>query len=107
MEQAGLVDNIKFVISALGGAFITGVFGLWLQKLKNNSSNEGIYASHFSENVDMINKLSKEGVDLRNKNAKLEMELTKVKNDLIQQRKVVDTLTKQVGVLQNNKGGFK
>jgi len=94
-----LVDNFKFVISAIGGAFVTGIFGLLLQKLKNSGSNEGIYAQQFLLNVEKINSLVDERADLKSKNSRLESELNKVKTDLKTQKKVTDQLTCQIGEL--------
>lgn len=95
-----MVDNFKLVISAIGGAFVTGVFGLLLQKLKNNGSNEGIYADHYLENVDKINALVDERSDLKSKNSKLESELIEVRADLKRQRNVTDQLARQIGDLK-------
>lgn len=98
-----MVDNFKFIVSALGGAFVTGVFGLLLQKLRNDGSNESVYADHYIENVDKINALVDERSELKSKNSQLESELKKVKDDLIRQRKVTDQLTIQIGQLKENK----
>ena len=98
-----MVDNFKFIVSALGGAFVTGVFGLLLQKLRNDGSNESVYAAHYLENVDKINALVDERSGLKSKNSQLESELKYVKADLVRQRKVTDQLTIQIGQLKENK----
>lgn len=88
-----MVDNFKFVISAIGGAFVTGFFGLWLQKMKNSGD-------HYIENVDKINALVSERSDLIKNNTVLEIKLKHVQDDLRTQRKVTDELTKQIGELK-------
>lgn len=95
-----MVDNFKFIVSALGGAFVTGVFGLLLQKLRNDGSNESVYAAHYLENVDKINALVDERSDLKSKNSKLESELIEVRADLKRQRNVTDQLARQIGDLK-------
>lgn len=88
-----MVDNIKFVISAIGGAFITGIFGLWLQKMKNNGD-------HYLDNVRQINDMVTERSDLIQKNTVLEIKLKHVEDDLKTQKKVTDQLTRQIGDLK-------
>lgn len=88
-----MVDNIKFVISAIGGAFITGIFGLWLQKMKNSGD-------HYLDNVRQINDMVTERSDLIQKNTVLEIKLKHVEDDLKTQRRVTDQLTMQIGDLK-------
>ncbi|WP_025024737.1 hypothetical protein [Companilactobacillus nodensis] len=89
-----MIETFKVVISALGGAFITGLFGVWLQQLKNKNNSEGIYADHIEELFERLDKTTEERDGLKGQVSDLTFQL-------IEQKKVVDSLTRQMGDLKN------
>lgn len=90
MEQ----ETIRILISAIGGAVITGVFGVWLQRLKNQGSNENVYADHTRELFDRLDQITQERDDLKAQVIKLQDQVSKQNN-------TIDALNKQVGVLNS------
>lgn len=85
-------ETIRTIISAIVGAIITGVFGVWLQRTKNISSNEGIYADHTKELFDQMKEISKERDDLKEQVIELKGQVQKL-ND------VIDSLNNQISGL--------
>jgi len=90
MEQ----ETIRILISAIGGAVITGVFGVWLQRLKNQGSNENVYADHTKELFDRLDQITQERDDLK-------VQVIKLQNQVSKQNNTIDALNKQVGVLNS------
>ena len=88
MEQ----ETIRILISAIGGAVITGVFGVWLQRLKNQSSNENIYADHTADLFKRLDKITNERDDLKNQVIELKGQVQKLNG-------VIDSLNEQMGQL--------
>ncbi|KRK80382.1 hypothetical protein [Companilactobacillus nodensis] len=90
MEQ----ETIRILISAIGGAVITGVFGVWLQRLKNQGSNENVYADHTRELFDRLDQITQERDDLK-------VQVIKLQDQVSKQNNTIDALNKQVGVLNS------
>lgn len=90
MEQ----ETIRILISAIGGAVITGVFGVWLQRLKNQGSNENVYADHTKELFDRLDQITQERDDLK-------VQVIKLQNQVSKHNNTIDALNKQVGVLNS------
>jgi len=90
MEQ----ETIRILISAIGGAVITGVFGVWLQRLKNQGSNENVYADHTKELFERLDQITQERDDLK-------VQVIKLQNQVSKQNNTIDALNKQVGVLNS------
>ncbi|MBL3531063.1 hypothetical protein JMJ99_06740 [Companilactobacillus zhachilii] len=90
MEQ----ETIRILISAIGGAVITGVFGVWLQRLKNQGSNENVYADHTKELFDRLDQITQERDDLK-------VQVIKLQDQVSKQNNTIDALNKQVGVLNS------
>jgi len=61
-----MIDTIKVAISAVIGGVVTGVFGVWLQRVKNQSSNESVYANHTQDLFERLDKITSERDDLKN-----------------------------------------
>lgn len=90
MEQ----ETIRILISAIGGAVITGIFGVWLQRLKNQGSNENVYADHTKELFDRLDQITQERDDLK-------VQVIKLQDQVSKQNSTIDALNKQVGVLNS------
>jgi len=90
MEQ----ETIRILISAIGGAVITGVFGVWLQRLKNQGSNENVYADHTKELFDRLDQITQERDDFK-------VQVIKLLDQVSKQNNTIDALNKQVGVLNS------
>lgn len=90
MEQ----ETIRILISAIGGAVITGIFGVWLQRLKNQGSNENVYADHTKELFERLDQITHERDDLK-------VQVIKLQNQVSKQNNTIDALNKQVGVLNS------
>jgi len=90
MEQ----ETIRILISAIGGAVITGIFGVWLQRLKNQGSNENVYADHTKELFDRLDQITQERDDLK-------VQVIKLQDQVSKQNNTIDALNKQVGVLNS------
>ncbi|KRO00880.1 hypothetical protein [Companilactobacillus kimchiensis] len=90
MEQ----ETIRILISAIGGAVITGIFGVWLQRLKNQGSNENVYADHTKELFERLDQITQERDDLK-------VQVIKLQNQVSKQNNTIDALNKQVGVLNS------
>lgn len=90
MEQ----ETIRILISAIGGAVITGVFGVWLQRLKNQGSNENVYADHTKELFDRLDQITQERDDLK-------VQVIKLQDQVSKQNNTIDALKKQVGALNS------
>ncbi|HCD08246.1 MAG TPA: hypothetical protein DEQ50_08335 [Lactobacillus sp.] len=90
MEQ----ETIRILISAIGGAVITGVFGVWLQRLRNQGSNENVYADHTKELFDRLDQITQERDDLK-------VQVIKLQDQVSKQNNTIDALNKQVGVLNS------
>lgn len=85
-------ETVRTIISAIVGAIITGVFGVWLQRTKNISSNEGIYADHTKELFDQMKDISNERDDLKEQVFELKGQVEKLNG-------VIDSLNEQIGNL--------
>lgn len=90
MEQ----ETIRILISAIGGAVITGVFGVWLQRLKNQGSNENVYADHTKELFDRLDQITQERDELK-------VQVIKLQDQVSKQNNTIDALNKQVGALNS------
>ena len=90
MEQ----ETIRILISAIGGAVITGVFGVWLQRLKNQGSNENVYADHTKELFERLDQITQERDDLK-------VQVIKLQEQVSKQNNTIDALNKQVGELNS------
>lgn len=94
-------ETIRTIISAIVGAIITGVFGVWLQRLKNQGTNENVYADHTKELFDRLDQITQERDDLKEQVIKLQGQISQ-QNELIQkQNGIIDSLNEQVGELNN------
>lgn len=96
-----MIDTIKVAISAIVGGVITGIFGVWLQRTKNISSNEGIYAEHIDGTLDRLEQRTKERDDLRSQVMELQNQIKKQSELIEQQNKVINSLNDQIGELTN------
>lgn len=95
MEQ----ETIRILISAIGGAVITGIFGVWLQRLKNQGSNENVYAEHTEDLFKRLDKITNERDDLKEQVIELKGQVEKL-ND------VIDSLNEQMGNLTTQLNKF-
>lgn len=94
-----MIDTIKVAISAVMGGIVTGVFGVWLQRIKNKGTNESIYADHTQELFERLDKITQERDDLKEQVMKLQNQIER-QNELInKQNGIIDSLNKQVGEL--------
>jgi len=96
-----MIDTIKVAISAIVGGVITGVFGVWLQRVKNQGSNEGIYAEHIDGALDRLEERTKERDDLKNQVMQLQLQIKQQSLLIEKQNKVINSLNKQVGDLNS------
>ncbi|APX72728.1 hypothetical protein M5C72_06375 [Companilactobacillus allii] len=87
-----MIDTVRVAISAVVGGAVTGIFGVWLQRTKNKGSNESIYADHTQELFDRLDKITQERDDLKE-------QVIKLNNQVQKQSNIIDSLTKQVGNL--------
>ncbi|MQS44233.1 hypothetical protein [Companilactobacillus mishanensis] len=101
-----MIDTIKVIVSAVSGGALSGIFTVWLQKIKNQGSNEAIYARHTKELFERIDMIMKERDTITHERDELKSQviiLTRkidLQNATIkQQGRIIDTLTKQVGIL--------
>jgi len=95
MEQ----ETIRILISAIGGAVVTGIFGVWLQRLKNQGSNENVYAEHTEDLFKRLDKITNERDDLKEQVIELKGQVEKL-ND------VIDSLNEQMGNLTSKLEDF-
>jgi len=95
MEQ----ETIRIMISAIGGAVVTGIFGVWLQRLKNQGSNENVYAEHTEDLFKRLDKITNERDDLKEQVIELKGQVEKL-ND------VIDSLNEQMGNLTSKLEDF-
>lgn len=82
-------ETIRTLISAIGGAVITGVFGVWLQRLKNQESNENVYADHTNDLFERLDKITSERDDLKEQVIELKAQVEKLNS-------VIDSLNEQM-----------
>ncbi|MQS88293.1 hypothetical protein [Companilactobacillus mishanensis] len=87
-------DTLKIIISAIGGAIVSGIFGVWGQKLKNTSSNESVYAEHTDIMWDRLDKITNERDELKEQVIKLNAKID-------EQSKIIDQLTRQMSALNS------
>lgn len=85
-------DTIKVIVSAIGGAIVSGIFGVWLQKLKNTGSNESVYAEHTDSLWDRLDKITDERDELKEQVIRLNAKID-------EQSKIIDQLTRQMSTL--------
>jgi len=85
-------ETVRTIISAIVGAIITGVFGVWLQRLKNQGSNENIYADHTNDLFERLDRITNERDDLKEQVIELKAQVEKLNN-------VIDSLNEQMGDL--------
>ncbi|WDT65102.1 hypothetical protein NV391_09035 [Companilactobacillus crustorum] len=94
-----MIDTIRVAISAVVGGVVTGVFGVWLQRIKNKGTNESIYADHTKELFERLDQITQERDDLKEQVIKLQGQISQ-QNELIQkQNGIIDSLNDQVGEL--------
>jgi len=87
-----MIDTIKVAISAVVGGVVTGVFGVWLQRLKNKGVNESVYADHTQELFKRLDKITQERDDLKD-------QVIELKGQVKQLNIVIDSLNNQMGNL--------
>jgi len=87
-----MIDTIKVAISAVVGGVVTGVFGVWLQRLKNKGTNESVYADHTQELFKRLDKITQERDDLKD-------QVIELKGQVKQLNIVIDSLNNQMGNL--------
>lgn len=92
-------ETIRTIISAIVGAIITGVFGVWLQRLKNQGSNENIYADHTNDLFERLDRITNERDDLKEQVIELKAQVEKLNS-------VIDSLNEQMGNLTNQLNKF-
>lgn len=92
-------ETIRTIISAIVGAIITGVFGVWLQRLKNQGSNENIYAEHTNDLFKRLDEITDERDDLKKQVIELRAEVAQLNT-------VIDSLNGQMGNLTNQLNKF-
>lgn len=80
--------NLNSLIPLLS-AVVAAVASFLVGKLNSSSSNEGVYAAHFGELLDKIDKLTNERDDLKN-------QILKLQDQIRTQSKIIDELTKQI-----------
>lgn len=85
-------ETIRTLISAIGGAVITGVFGVWLQRLKNQGSNENIYADHTNDLFKRLDRITSERDDLKEQVIELKAQVQNL-------NVVIDSLNEQMASL--------
>lgn len=85
-------ETIKTLISAIGGAVMTGVFGVWLQRLKNQGSNENIYADHTNDLFKRLDRITSERDDLKEQVIELKAQVQELNS-------VIDSLNERMGNL--------
>lgn len=85
-------ETTRTIISAIVGAIITGVFGVWLQRLKNQGSNENIYADHTNDLFERLDRITNERDDLKEQVIELKAQVEKLNS-------VIDSLNDQMGNL--------
>ena len=85
-------ETIKTLISAIGGAVMTGIFGVWLQRLKNQGSNESVYADHTNDLFKRLDRITSERDDLKEQVIELKAQVQELNS-------VIDSLNKQMGNL--------
>ena len=92
-------ETVRTIISAIVGAIITGVFGVWLQRLKNQGSNENIYADHTNDLFERLDRITNERDDLKEQVIELKAQVEKLNN-------VIDSLNEQMGDLTTQLNKF-
>lgn len=92
-------ETIRTLISAISGAVITGIFGVWLQRLKNQGSNENVYADHTNDLFERLDRITNERDDLKEQVIELKAQVQKLNS-------VIDSLNKQMGSLTSQVSKF-
>ncbi|GEO58464.1 hypothetical protein [Companilactobacillus bobalius] len=92
-------ETIRTLLSAISGAVITGIFGVWLQRLKNQGSNEGVYADHTNDLFERLDRITNERDDLKEQVIELKAQVQKLNS-------VIDSLNKQMGSLTSQVSKF-
>lgn len=85
-----MTDLIKIIVSAVGGAIVGGFFNVWLQKIKNQGSNEGVYADHTKELLERVDKLTDERDDLKQQVINLQSKIDDQNDTIIEGLNLID-----------------
>lgn len=71
---------------------MTGIFGVWLQRLKNQGSNENIYADHTNDLFKRLDRITSERDDLKEQVIELKAQVQELNS-------VIDSLNERMGNL--------
>ncbi|APX72098.1 phage scaffolding protein [Companilactobacillus allii] len=96
-----MTDIVVAVVSAIGGGVMTGFFNVWQAKLKNQGSNESVYADHTKELFERLDQITQERDDLKDQVNDLQLKIDYQSNIIEKQGKTIDALNKQMGELNS------
>lgn len=89
------------LLSAIAGGLLTGISGVLVQRLKNQGSNENIYAVHTKELFERLDQITHERDDLKDQVNELQNKIDDQSRIIEEQGKTIDALNTQMGTLNN------